>query len=79
MGNWWKTSKEPNKDDEVQRLGKKYRNWNNQGKIENEGRDEVNEGAMQESDNIGDVNDENVDINNAASANEEPIRIIGND
>ena len=34
---------------------------------------------MQESDNIGDVNDENVDINNAASANEEPIRIIGND
>ena len=48
-------------------------------KIENEGRDEVNEGAMQESDNIGDVNDENVDINNAASANEEPIRIIGND
>ena len=79
MGNWWKTSKEPNKDDEVQRLGKKYRNWNNQGKIENEGRDEVNEGAMQESDNIGDVNDENVDINNSASANEEPIRIIGND
>ena len=48
-------------------------------KIENEGRDEVNEGTIQESDNIGDVNDENVDINNAASANEEPIRIIGND
>ena len=48
-------------------------------KIENEGRNEVNEGTMQESDNIGDINDENVDINHADSANEELIRIIEND
>ena len=48
-------------------------------KIENEGRDEVNEGAIQESDNIADINDENVDINYADSANEKPIRIIEND
>ena len=48
-------------------------------KIENEGRDEVNEGAMQEIDNMADINDENVDINHADSANEEPIRITEND
>ena len=48
-------------------------------KIENEGRNEVNVGTMQESDNIADVNDKNVDINHADSANEEPIRIIEND
>ena len=48
-------------------------------KIENEGRNEVNEGTMQESDNIGDINDENVDINHADSANEEPITITEND
>ena len=34
---------------------------------------------MQESDNIEDTNDENIDINHADSANEEPIRIIEND
>ena len=48
-------------------------------KIENEGRDEVNEGAMQEIDNMADIDDENVDINHADSANEEPIRITEND
>ena len=48
-------------------------------KIENEGRDEVNQDTMQESDNIADINDENVDINHADSANEKPIRIIEND
>ena len=48
-------------------------------KIENEGRDEVNQDTMQESDNIVDINDENVDINHADSANEKPIRIIEND
>ena len=34
---------------------------------------------MQESDNIADINRENVDINHADSANEEPIKIIEND
>ena len=34
---------------------------------------------MQESDKTADINDENVDINHADSANEEPIRIIEND
>ena len=48
-------------------------------KIENEGRDEVNEGKIQESDNIADINDENVDIKHADSANKEPNRIIEND
>ena len=48
-------------------------------KIENEGRDEVNEGKIQESDNIADINDENVDIKHADSANKEPIRITEND
>ena len=48
-------------------------------KIENEGRDEVNEDKIQESDNIADINDENVDIKHADSANKEPIRIIEND
>ena len=48
-------------------------------KIDNEGRDEVNEGTMQESDNITDNNGENVDINHADSANEETITIIEND
>ena len=32
-------------------------------KIDNEGRDEVNEGTMHDSDNIAGINDENVDIN----------------
>ena len=34
---------------------------------------------MQESNKRADINDENVDINHADSANEEPIRIIEND
>ena len=48
-------------------------------KIENKSRDEVNEGTVQENDNIADINDENVDINHADCANEEHIRIIKND
>ena len=32
VGNWWKKSNEPNKNNQVQRLGNKYRNWNNQEK-----------------------------------------------
>ena len=47
--------------------------------IENEGRGGVNEGTIQESDSTADIYDENVDINHADSANEEPIRIIEND
>ena len=45
----------------------------------NEGRDEVNGGTIQESDNTAEIYDENVDINHADSANEEPIRIIENE
>ena len=41
-------------------------------KTENESTDEVNEGTIQESDNTADIYDENVDINHADSANEEP-------
>ena len=37
--------------------------------IYNEGRVEVNEGTMHDSDNIADINNENVDINHADSAN----------
>ena len=48
-------------------------------KIDNEGRDEVSEGTMQESDNIVDIHDEDVDISFADIANEEPITIIEND
>ena len=48
-------------------------------KIKNKGMDEVSEHEMQESDNIADVNDKNVDINHTDSANEEPIRITEND
>ena len=47
-------------------------------KIGNKGRDEVKGGTMQESDNIADINDENVDIIHTDSANEEPIKIIEN-
>ena len=47
--------------------------------IDNEGREEVTEGTMKESDNIVDINDENVDINHAVSANEKSIPIIEND
>ena len=47
-------------------------------KIENEGRDEVNEGTIQESDSTADIYDENGNINHADSANEEPIRIFEN-
>ena len=48
-------------------------------KIYNEGRDEVNEDTMHDSDNINDeniadINDENVDTNHADSANEEPLQ-----
>ena len=32
VGNWWKISNELNKNDQVQRLGNKYRNRNNQEK-----------------------------------------------
>ena len=42
-------------------------------KIENEGRDEVNERTIKGSDNIVDINDENVNINYEDSANEEFI------
>ena len=45
-------------------------------KIDNKGRDEVNEDTMHDSDSIADINDENVDINRADSANVEPITII---
>ena len=38
-------------------------------KIENEGWDEVNDGARQESDNIADINDENVDFNQIVRKN----------
>ena len=48
-------------------------------KIENEGRDELNEGTIQESDSTADIYDENVDINHVYSTNEEPIRITKND
>ena len=44
-----------------------------------EGRDKVIESTIQESDNTADIYDQNVDINHADSANEEPIRIIEND
>ena len=47
-------------------------------KIENEVRDEVNEGTIKESDNTADFYDEKGDINHADSANEEPIRIVEN-
>ena len=47
--------------------------------MEKERRVEVNEGTMQQTDNIADINDENVDINQADSANEEPIIIIENE
>ena len=48
-------------------------------KIENEGRDEVNEGTIQEGDNTADIYDENGNISHVDSVNEEPIRIIEND
>ena len=47
--------------------------------MEKERRVEVNEGTMQQTDNIADINDENVDINQVDSANEEPIIIIENE
>ena len=47
-------------------------------KIENESRDEVNEGTIKKSDNTADTYDENGNINHADSANEEPIRIVEN-
>ena len=42
-------------------------------KIENEGRNEVIDGWIQEIDNTVDIYDENDDINHADSGNEEPI------
>ena len=48
-------------------------------KLENKDRHEVNEGTMHDSDNIANINDENVDINHADNANEESITIIEND
>ena len=48
-------------------------------KKDNQGRDEVNEGTMHDSDNIADINYENVDITHADSATEEPITVIEND
>ena len=45
-------------------------------KIKSEGRDEVDEGTIQESHKTADIYNENVDINHADSANEEPIRIV---
>ena len=48
-------------------------------KTENEGRDDVNKGKIQESDNTEDIYDEIIDINHADSANKELIRIIEND
>ena len=45
--------------------------------IENDGRDEPNEGTMPESDNTA-GNYEEVDINHADTVNEEPIRITEN-
>ena len=60
-------------------MGNKYREIDTiTRKIDNKGRDEVNEDKMKESDNIADINDENIDINHADSANEEPITIIEN-
>ena len=47
-------------------------------KIENESRDEVNEGTIEEKDNTAGINDENVDITQEDSTNEEPIRINEN-
>ena len=47
-------------------------------KVDDEGRNEVNEGTIHDSDNIVDINDENVDINHAVSANEEPVTKIEN-
>ena len=44
-------------------------------KTENESRDEVNDGTIQENDNIADIYDENDDINHADSAYEEFIEI----
>ena len=48
-------------------------------KIENEGRNEVIDGWIQENDNTVDIYDENDDINHADSGNEEPIEITEND
>ena len=48
-------------------------------KIENEGRDKVNDGTIQENDNTLNIYDENNDIIHADSANEEPIEITEHD
>ena len=41
-------------------MGNKYRNRDNRRKIDNKGRDEVNEGTMYDSDNMADIKNENV-------------------
>ena len=75
VGNWWKKSNEPSTKGCVANTEIETIRW----KIDYEGRDEVNEGTMQESDNIEDINHDNVVINHVDSANEEPIAIIEND
>ena len=72
-------SNEPNKNDKSKGWVTNIEIETIRRKIENEGRDEVNEGTIKESDNTADIYDENGDINHADSANEEPIRIIEND
>ena len=61
----------------------KSKGWVTNTKIETirrkKGRNKVNEGPVQESHNIADTDDENVDINHADSATEETITIIEND
>ena len=75
VGNWWKKSNEPSTKGCVANTEIETIRW----KIDYEGRDEVNEGTMQESDNIEDINHDNVVINHVDSANEEPFAIIEND
>ena len=48
-------------------------------KIENESRDAVKDGTIQENDNIANIYDENDDMDHADSANEELVEITEND
>ena len=63
-----KKSNELNKNDQVHRA-RNIETETIRRKIENESRDEVNEGTIQESDNTAHINDENVDTNRADRAN----------
>ena len=63
-----KKSNELNKNDQVHRA-RNIETETIRRKIENESRDEVNEGTIQESDNTAYINNENVDTNRADSAN----------